>query len=90
MSKVPLKTSAKAMLCEFPDGGKFLVGEFGFDCPVCGPHTIRVVGHHMRTMARILAEWIEQYPDQTGPEDATLVHRDVFTVRAPGGDPTNN
>ncbi len=83
------KTLGRAILCEFPTGEKFLVGEIEIDCPGCGQMTIRIAGHHLRSLNRILAEWIEQHPDLTGPTDVT-VSRQSFDMRAPGADPANN
>ena len=60
MAKLSIRTEGKAVLCEFPSGENLLLGEINIDCQYCGQGVWRIAGHHMRTVARLLAEWIER------------------------------
>lgn len=83
-----IKTLGKAILCEFPTGEKMLVGEIDITCPGCGEGTWRLAGHHMRSVMRILAEWVEQYPELTGPSEGD-VQRTRWSGKPPA-DPSAN
>ena len=85
----PIKTVGRAILCDFPNGDKLLVGEIEIACPACGEGQWRIAGHHMRSVMRILAEWVEQYPDLTGPEQPASVERTTWKGTAPS-DPSQN
>ena len=78
-----------AWMAQSPTGERSLVGRITVDCPICGPGIIDIQGHHMRSLLRFLAEWVEQYPELTGPTEADIVQ----TVRwsgTPPADPITN
>ena len=81
--KVDIKLTGRAILCEFPTGEKLLMGEIDIDCPDCGAGTWRIHGHHMRSVLRILAEWIEQYPELVGTGNLVEVARYKIGGTAP-------
>jgi hypothetical protein len=84
-----IKTLGRAVTCTFPNGDKFLVGEIQIDCPVCGEGEWRIAGHHMRSVLRLLAQWVEEHPDLTGPEEVVAVKNETWSG-APPSDPTTN
>lgn len=88
MMGTPIKTLGRSIVCEFPNGDKLLVGEITIDCPVCGTGEWKIAGHHMRSVLRLLAQWVEEHPDLTGPEEATVTQAH-FTGTAPA-DPNQN
>ncbi|MGH8866160.1 MAG: hypothetical protein ACREVZ_16205 [Burkholderiales bacterium] len=83
-----IKTAGRAILCEFPSGEKLLIGEIEIDCPGCGQGTWKIAGHHMRSVLRLLAEWVEEFPELTGPEEIDTT-RERWSGST-GGDPTTN
>lgn len=89
MTKTPIKTIGRAITCTLPNGDQFLIGQIEIDCPACGTGEFKIAGHHMRSVLRLLAQWVEEYPDLTGPEEVSSVQTETFTGRM-GGDPTTN
>jgi len=81
--KADIKLIGRAILCDFPTGEKVLVGEIDIDCPACGSGTWRIHGHHMRSVLRILAEWIDQYPELVGTGTIEEVGRYKIAGNAP-------
>jgi hypothetical protein len=69
------RISGKAILINFDElsGEQALLAEITIDCPHCGNHSLRIAGHHLRTLQRLLAEWIEDFPDLTGNESGIEV-----------------
>ena len=84
-----VKILGKSIVVETPDGAKVLLGIIEIDCPACGTGQWTIIGHHMRGILRILAEWVDKHPDLTGPEQITMVKQESWTGKT-GGDPTNN
>lgn len=85
--KLPLlksRTEGRSIAVDFPTGQKALFVEFAIECPVCGPHKIRIAGHHLRAMRDFLISTIDQYPERCGtePERHEL---DGFSFKGGGG-----
>lgn len=83
------RTEGRSIAIDFPDGTKALFVEFAIDCPVCGPHAIRVAGHHLRAMRDFLIATIDQYPDRTGSEPQHHV-LEGFSFNGGAGNPEEN
>jgi hypothetical protein len=84
-----IKIVGESTVCEFPNGDRFLIGSIQIDCPVCGTGEWRIAGHHMRSVLLLLAQWVEEHPDLTGPEEVTNVSKSSWSGSAPA-DPTKN
>jgi hypothetical protein len=85
----PIKTVGRSVVCTFPNGDRFLLGEITIDCPICGEGEFRIAGHHMRSVLRLLAQWVEEHPDLTGPEEVVSMTNEAWQG-SPPGDPTAN
>lgn len=83
------KTVGRSVVCTFPNGDRFLIGEIEINCPVCGEGEWRIAGHHMRSVLRLLAQWVEEHPDLTGTEEVVSITKDTWQG-TPSGDPTQN
>jgi hypothetical protein len=86
--RIKIQTLGEVGFWELPNG-RFLVGMIQIDCEGCGQATLAIPGHHMRSINRLLAQWIEQFPELTGPEEVDITQMTV-KVRPPGTDPANN
>lgn len=84
-----IKTSARTTEVTLPSKERFLIGQVEIDCPICGGMKLLIPGHHMRGLLRVLAEWVEQHPDLTGPLEINVIRRESFSGQT-GGDPTTN
>ena len=83
----------QAILVTFPDqpDERHLILDVTLDCPECGQHRLRIGGHHAQSLLRLLAEWVEQYPDLTGSSaQVKVVRRENFEFSGPAKDPQNN
>lgn len=83
------KTTGRSIVWEFPTGEKFLLGEIEIDCPECPPMTLRIPGHHMPAVLKLLAEWIADNPELTAAPNLREVGRTRFSGQAPE-DPRSN
>ena len=83
------KIVGTSVLCEYPDGKKALLGMIEVDCPLCGKMQYVIPGHHMRVMLRQLAEWVEQFPEETGSGEIQTLEKTAFSG-PPKGDPNTN
>ena len=66
----------------------YLIVEIAFDCPECGQGTLRIPGHHLRTIRDIAIQYCDSHPTLTG-SDPTLVESTSFDVNVPR-DPRRN
>ena len=83
------RTTGTAMVVELPSGGTFLLVDIAIDCPVCGQHTVRFAGHHLRAIRNFLTSTIDEYPDLTLKDgDVHTLERLEFT--GPGNDPRSS
>lgn len=57
------RTTGSAMAVEMADGRKFLMVDVTIDCDVCGTHTVRIAGHHLRAIRQFLTETIDEFPE---------------------------
>ena len=86
---VQSRTIGTTTVVSLPSGGTFLLTDIQIDCPVCGQHTVRFAGHHLRAIRNFLTETIDQYPE------LTLKDGDVHTLErlefsGPSNDPRNS
>lgn len=83
------RTLGTSILVELPSGERYLVAEITIDCPVCGQHTVRFAGHHLRALRSFLTDTIDQYPEHTLKEgDVHTLERLQFS--GPGNDPRSS
>ena len=81
----------RAILITHPEtAGKLLVVEIDIDCPDCGAQTIKVVGHHLRGLQKMLGEFIELHPDLTGDESGIEVLNRINFSGTSTPDPSRN
>lgn len=57
------KTTGTSLVVELPDGRRFLIAEIAIDCGVCGQHSVRIAGHHLRAIREFLTATIDEYPE---------------------------
>lgn len=70
-------------------GQELLVVELALDCPQCGRGTIRLAGHHLRSIRDALIEMIDLHPTLTGKDsDVKTLEKLQFGGTIP--DPTIN
>lgn len=62
---------------ELTTGEATLVIEVAVDCPICGPHTLRFAGHHLRTLRDLVIEFIDLHPALAGPETRDAVRERI-------------
>lgn len=81
-------TATKITLAE--GGEELLVVELKLDCPACGQHTIRIAGHHLRSIRDALIEMIDLHPTLTGKDsDVKTIKKLQFGMQG-DPDPTMN
>ena len=85
----PSRTTGTSTMVDLPSGDQFLLVDIAIDCPVCGQHTVRFAGHHLRAIRNFLTATIDEYPD------LTLKDGDVHTLerlefRGPANDPRSS
>lgn len=63
--KVQARTRGTFTVIQLTNGERLLVAEIGIDCDVCGQHTVRYAGHHLRAIRDLLIEAIDLHPELT-------------------------
>lgn len=65
-----------------PGGESTLLVEIAIACDVCGEHTVRFAGHHLKAIRNLTIEFIDLHPTLAGPEPQDAV-RDRLEGIAP-------
>lgn len=89
-----LKSSliGRAIIITEADGSAvapILLLEIALDCPECGQHVVRIAGHHLRTLRKLLTSVIDANPDLTGTEESSEL-LEQYEWSGPQGNPQNN
>ena len=92
------KVGSRCIIMELPQellepgapAERALVFELIIECPDCGQHTVRIAGHHLRTINVLVAEAVEQWPELCGNESGRRLNEKIkFSGRTPS-DPSVN
>ena len=67
-----------------------LVLEYSIDCDLCGQHTVRLAGHHLRALRNLLVETIDLHPGLCGEDSGIEVASRLSFSGKTGGDPSVN
>ncbi len=88
MPIVQVKISSRIFKVDPVAGDPYVMVEIEVECPECGPFTLQLAGHHLRTIRDVCIEAIDQYPELTKIESQIV---DRFELkRKVGGDPSSN
>jgi hypothetical protein len=91
MTRVKSNLVGRAILIDHPSlPEKLLVVEIDIDCPGCGTYSLRLAGHHLQGVRKLLDEFITLHPDLSGDESGIEVLNRFNLKGRPPSDPTVN
>jgi hypothetical protein len=91
MTRVKSNLVGRAILIEHPDASEqLLVVEIDIDCPGCGTYSLKLAGHHLRGVRKMLDEFIALHPTLTGDESGIEVLNRFNLKGRPPSDPSVN
>ena len=91
MTRLKSNLVGRAILIEHPDTPEqILVVEIDIDCPACGTYTLKMAGHHLQGLRKMIDEMIALHPDLSGDEAGIEVLNRFNLKGRPPSDPSVN